>query len=599
VAPATEGVFGYLSSNADTATGYNLVTGLGSVDGNNFVLAFAALGTSATSTTITSSQDPAILGATVTFTATVTTTGSDQPTGTVTFDDGTTQLGTGTLSTVSGSQLATLATSTLALGAHSITAVYGGDTNNTGGTSTVLTQYITGSTATHTTVTSSQNPAPLLSTVTFTATITTTGSHAPTGIVTFNDGSTAIGTGTLNGSQVATFSTSSLAVGANSITAVYDGDANNASSTSALTQTITNFTLSTPTTPAPVLAGLPASSTFTVTPPSGATTFAASVVLSVSGLPANTSYSFSTNPILAGSGPTNETLTITTLGPNTTSGGQLRRRADKQSPGLPLALPLAGIVMVGFSGRKMSKHSAAAGLCLSLLLLGLLIACGGGGNSSTPPPAVTVTPSSATVPLGGTQQFSASTAVTWSIPSGALGTISSGGLYTAPTAGTTPASIIVTATPSTGTVTVGIASITIPAVGVTVGLASGSSSSLYPNDTADNWPAETAQFTATVTNASSNTGVTWSFGNATLCPANPGTCGAINTSSGLYTAPTVASGLPASVTITATPAADPTRSGSATETITPATIPGTYPGITVTADEGGTLNTKTLTLTVN
>ncbi len=597
VAPATEGVFGYLSANADTATGYNLVTGLGSVDGYNFVLAFAALGSNS-STTVTSSQDPAILGVSVTFTATVTTTGTDQPTGTITFNDGTTLLGTGTLSTVSGSQVATFATSTLALGTHSITAVYGGDANNSDSASTVLTQYITGSTTTHTTVMSSQNPAPLLGLVTFTATVTTTGTHAPTGIVTFNDGATAIGTGTLNGSQVATFSTPSLAAGANSITAVYDGDANNASSTSALTETITNFIVSTPTTPAPVLAGLPASSTFTVTPPSGATTFAANVVLSVSGLPANTTYSFSTNPILAGSGATNETLTITTIGPNTTSGGQLRRRADKRSPRLPLALPLAGIFIVGFAGRKMSRHSAAAGLGLSLVLLGLLLACGGGSSSTTPPPVLTtVTPSSATVPLGGTQQFAASTTVTWSIPSGALGTISSGGLYTAPATGTTPDNITVTATPTTGTA--GTAAITIPAVGVTVGLMSGSSSSLYPNDSADSWPNQQAQFIATVTNASSNTGVTWAFGNTSVCTSNPGPCGGINASTGLYTAPTVASGLPTSVSITATPAADPTKSGSAAETITPATIPGTYPGITVTANEGGTVNTQTVTLTVN
>jgi hypothetical protein len=601
----TEEVFGYLSANDDTATPsthYNLVTGLGSVNVNNLFRAWAATESAATVTTVASSQDPAILGVTVTFTATVTTTGTDQPTGTVTFNDGTTLLGTGTLSTVSGSQVATFATSTLALGSHSITAVYGGDPNNTGGTSAVLTQYITGSTTTHTTVISSQNPAPLLGSVTFTATVTTTGTHAPTGIVTFNDGATAIGTGTLNGSQVATFSTSSLAAGANSITAVYDGDANNASSTSALTETITNFTVSTPTTPAPVLAGLQASSTFTVTPPSGATTFAANVVLSVTGLPANTTYSFSTNPILAGSGATNETLTITTIGPNTTPGGQLRRRADKRSPRLPLALPLAGIFIVGFAGRKMSRHSAAAGLGLSLVLLGLLIACGGGSSSTTPPPVLTtVTPSSATVPLGGTQQFAASTTVTWSIPSGALGTISSSGLYTAPTSvpsgGTTPDNITVTATPTTGTA--GTAAITIPAVGVTVGLMSGSSSSLYPNDSADSWPNQQAQFIATVTNASSNTGVTWAFGNTSVCTSNPGPCGGINASTGLYTAPTVASGLPTSVSITATPAADPTKSGSAAETITPATIPGTYPGITVTANEGGTVNTQTVTLTVN
>jgi hypothetical protein len=58
----------------------------------------------------------------ITFTATVAVTGG-QATGTVTFKDGVTVLGAGTLA----SGIATIATSTLAMGAHSITATYGGD----------------------------------------------------------------------------------------------------------------------------------------------------------------------------------------------------------------------------------------------------------------------------------------------------------------------------------------------------------------------------------------------------------------------------------------------------------------------------------------
>jgi hypothetical protein len=57
--------------------------------------------------------------------------------------------------------------------------------------------------------------------------------------VTFLDGATPLGTGTLNASGVATFSTSALSVGTHSITAAYDGDTNDAGSTSAaLTQTV-------------------------------------------------------------------------------------------------------------------------------------------------------------------------------------------------------------------------------------------------------------------------------------------------------------------------------------------------------------------------
>jgi hypothetical protein len=77
----------------------------------------------------------------VTFTATVTTKapGSGTPTGTVTFKDGTTVLATVTLS----DGVATFSMSSLALGSHSITAVYASDTgNHSTSTSTALGQVV-------------------------------------------------------------------------------------------------------------------------------------------------------------------------------------------------------------------------------------------------------------------------------------------------------------------------------------------------------------------------------------------------------------------------------------------------------------------------
>ena len=69
--------------------------------------------------------NPSNVGQAVTFTATVTVPqGAGVPTGTVTFLDGMTVFGTGTLN---GADLATFSTSTLAAGDHLITAVYGGD----------------------------------------------------------------------------------------------------------------------------------------------------------------------------------------------------------------------------------------------------------------------------------------------------------------------------------------------------------------------------------------------------------------------------------------------------------------------------------------
>jgi hypothetical protein len=88
-----------------------------------------------TTTTLGSSLNPSSFGQAVTFTATVT---GSSPTGTVTFYDGGTQIGTGTLS----GGIATFTISSLALGKHTITASYGGDSNNSASTSSALTQTV-------------------------------------------------------------------------------------------------------------------------------------------------------------------------------------------------------------------------------------------------------------------------------------------------------------------------------------------------------------------------------------------------------------------------------------------------------------------------
>jgi VCBS repeat-containing protein len=94
-----------------------------------------------TSVRVTSSANPSVSGQSVTFTATVVATepGSGTPTGKVTFKDGSRILGTGTLD---ASGQATYTTSSLSVGNHSITAVYGGDGNYSGSTSSALSQKV-------------------------------------------------------------------------------------------------------------------------------------------------------------------------------------------------------------------------------------------------------------------------------------------------------------------------------------------------------------------------------------------------------------------------------------------------------------------------
>jgi hypothetical protein len=84
--------------------------------------------------TIASLLNPVPFGSAVTLTVAV----PPGATGTVTFDDGTTVLGTATIT----GNTASLITSALAVGTHLITAIYNGDTNFTAANSVVLSQVV-------------------------------------------------------------------------------------------------------------------------------------------------------------------------------------------------------------------------------------------------------------------------------------------------------------------------------------------------------------------------------------------------------------------------------------------------------------------------
>jgi hypothetical protein len=88
--------------------------------------------------TLSSSLNPSAAGKSVTFTASV----PAYATGTVTFHSGSTTLGTGTLK---GGH-ATFSTTALPAGSNSITATYGGDSNDNTSSSTALIQTVTSST---------------------------------------------------------------------------------------------------------------------------------------------------------------------------------------------------------------------------------------------------------------------------------------------------------------------------------------------------------------------------------------------------------------------------------------------------------------------
>jgi hypothetical protein len=187
-----------------------------------------------TSTSLTSSLNPALVNQSVTFTTQVTSSQGGTPTGSVTFLDGPNALG---IVALDANGNASFSTAGLTIGSHTITANYGGDANYAANNA-MLTQVVNGKT-TNTSLTSSLNPALQGQTVTFTTQVTTSQGGTPTGTVAFLDGMTTLGTATLDAHGNASFSTGGLSVGSHNITANYSGDADYASSSASLTQWIT------------------------------------------------------------------------------------------------------------------------------------------------------------------------------------------------------------------------------------------------------------------------------------------------------------------------------------------------------------------------
>ena len=248
-----------------------------------------------TTTTLVSSLNPSLVGQAVTFTATVSSTAGTPRNGElVTFKNGSSVLGTGALS----AGTAALTTSSLPAGTDTITATYPGDANFSGSTSPGLRQVVNSSSksATLTTLTSGLNPSIYGQSVTWKATVTTSGSIAPTGTVNFAWDGYSIGTATLNSSGVATLTKSNLNAYTYPLTAAYSGDANNLGSTSAVLNQVVKQTTS-----AAKLTSSPNPSTQGQT-----VTFSATI----------------TSPTVTPTGPVTFTAGTTTLGTAQLSGGK-------------------------------------------------------------------------------------------------------------------------------------------------------------------------------------------------------------------------------------------------------------------------------------
>jgi hypothetical protein len=188
----------------------------------------------ATLTALRTSTATAVFGQTETLTATVTSP-AGTPTGLVTFFDGATALGS---APVNAAGQATLPVS-LGLGAHALTASYGGNPAFAASTSAAVSESV-GRAASAVALAASANPVGQDRSVRFTATVTAVapGAGAPTGAVTFFDGETVLGTVPLGATGKATLTKSFSTLGGHTIRAAYAGSANFLGSSQAVTEQV-------------------------------------------------------------------------------------------------------------------------------------------------------------------------------------------------------------------------------------------------------------------------------------------------------------------------------------------------------------------------
>ena len=514
-------------------------------------------------------------------------------------------------------------------GSHTLVATYSGDASyKTSNTSTTVTvskaaTAISNLASTLTSVNTGQQ-------FTLTATVTSTSSYgvAPTGTVVFLANGTPL-TGTVTTSPVngnintnitaalgASLTTSLSASGTYAITATYAGDGNYAAVTQSspavsIVVASASFTLSAaPTSVSIAPGGAGGTSTITVADQGG---FSGSVALAASGLPSGVTANF--NP---SSTTSTSTLTLTASG-SAAAGGPTTVTITGTSGSLTATTSVALTVSQDFTVPPTLTNPASAEAGEYTTTTMALAPVGGGNFTSNITYACT-----SGLPTGATCSFSPT-----QIGSGTGGqtvtiTVQTAGPFTGAAGGAKRGETLRKLTshqqqlwlplslPLAGIVMVGLFGglprrykivglcLALTITGFLVACGGGSSSTpppavvtvspssvstLYPSLAGA--PAQTQQFSATVSNSSSQT-VSWAV---TGGSAN----GTIDSTTGLYTAPATLPS-PANVQVTAT-AAGAASPGTATVNLQTPTPAGS-PTITVTVTEGGIQHTTTFTLTV-
>lgn len=359
--PPATGVFGETATIGDTAIG------------SPQTVILAGVGVLSSTTVVLTSQPATVVyGNPLTLTAQLQSpaTGGPAFTGTIALQDAATLLSTQPVSAGSAQFPLPLETA----GVHSFTANYSGDANYAAGSGT-LALAVTKATPT---ISLMSVPSPVTPgfPLTLSASVQSPAS-TPTGGVQFFDGSVLLGTVQLDGSGGASFNIANLSASSHAFTAVYTGDSNFISVTS---QPIDAqgvgafFTLSSEKGKSH---GFEAEIPIDVTPENG---FNSSVTLTCSGLPANSSCTFSPSPLKVDGKAISSLLVIET-------------ETHCEQPGAPHSLAasifdVTPLLLIGilFVRRKRT----AAGILLVFFVavhLGGCVGCAGVpvGDCHTPP----------------------------------------------------------------------------------------------------------------------------------------------------------------------------------------------------------------------
>jgi hypothetical protein len=392
-------VIGYVAG-----TGYDQVTGLGSVDANNLATAFA---TSkflvATATTLAFSPASPLTGTPITFTAAVKPrTGTTALSGPVTFTVDATPAAPGSALTAG---VSTYTTTLSAGGPHTVTAFYAGDAGSFSSTATTTVNVMaTGTAATTTTVTANPTSLALSGALALTATVNSTTPGTLGGIVTFTIGSTTVGSAPIvagaSGVGTATLSTTAttakgFVLGTNNVVGTYGGDLTYAASASSPTVvTIANPSITVSATNVTIPSSKPGNSgtsTITLTSTGG---YAGTAVVSASGS-VNLNYGFGTsgastaNVVLTsgGTGTTTIQLTTTSATGNLQKGSKGNVKKTVAAAGGTLAGCLLLLLIPGIRKKKWPVALAM----LVFLSVGAGLGCGGGTGGGAPSGTYTIT----------------------------------------------------------------------------------------------------------------------------------------------------------------------------------------------------------------